>query len=184
MKGIEPIFQSFRINKIKQFFPIETSDKVLVDLGCDFEQTVLKAFAPEFKKVIGVDIVAKPEKYSNIEIINANLEKKLPLKNNSADVVTMLAVLEHLKYPEVALSEASRILKKGGLLLLTVPAAQSEPVLEFLANVGIIRREMIDQHENYFTHRRLKRITLEAGFGSVSIQSWQFGFNTFMIATK
>lgn len=54
-------------------------------------------------------------------IIDAN--KNLPLENDMADLVILTEVLEHLKEPQVILFEINRILKKGGLLILTTPFA-------------------------------------------------------------
>lgn len=45
----------------------------------------------------------------------------LPFRNKSFDLVTMLDVLEHIKDDEMAVSEVSRILKKKGLVIITVP---------------------------------------------------------------
>lgn len=48
----------------------------------------------------------------------------LPLRDNCADMVTMLDVLEHLSDDNRALGEVQRILKPGGALILSVPAYQ------------------------------------------------------------
>lgn len=44
-----------------------------------------------------------------------------PHKDESFDLVFLLEVLEHLDYPDKALEELSRILKKDGYLILGVP---------------------------------------------------------------
>ncbi len=45
----------------------------------------------------------------------------LPLSDSSADTVLLLDVLEHLDDPEKAVSEAARILRRGGTCLVQVP---------------------------------------------------------------
>jgi SAM-dependent methyltransferase len=47
----------------------------------------------------------------------------LPLADASFDTVLMLDVLEHVREPEAALAEASRVLRSGGRLLLIIPFA-------------------------------------------------------------
>lgn len=45
----------------------------------------------------------------------------LPFEDETANLVVMTEVLEHLPEPQKALAEAARILKPGGLLALTTP---------------------------------------------------------------
>lgn len=46
---------------------------------------------------------------------------ELKAADNSLDIVYLLEVLEHLDYPDAALSEIKRALKPGGYLILGVP---------------------------------------------------------------
>jgi SAM-dependent methyltransferase len=138
MQGIEPLFQELRMAKIWPHLP---ERGVLVDFGCDFEQTLIKRLRSRMDKVIGLDIVVKSKRQGNMELIKTDLTKKTSLKNSVADVVTMLAVLEHLPNPEMSVKEAYRLLKPGGVFLVTVPAAKSESILPTLARFGIVRQD-------------------------------------------
>ncbi len=181
MQGLEPLFQEFRIAKIWSHLP---KRGVIVDLGCDYEQTLLLRCRGKFQRLIGVDIVATKPKSREIELVKADLTKKSSVKAGVADVVTMLAVLEHLKGPEKVVAEVYRILKPGGVFLATVPSPLSEKVLPTMAKMHLVRQDMIDQHENYFTHEHLKKILKQAGFKHVTVETWEFGFNTFIKAVK
>ena len=46
---------------------------------------------------------------------------KLPLKDNSFDIILCNHVIEHIKQDQKALSELLRVLKKGGTLILGTP---------------------------------------------------------------
>lgn len=46
---------------------------------------------------------------------------KIPVKNSTFDNVLCTAVLEHVPYPDLAIKEIARILKRGGKLILDAP---------------------------------------------------------------
>lgn len=51
----------------------------------------------------------------------ANLNEPLPIDSEVANSIVSLSVLEHLREPQLMLSEAFRILKKDGAIVLQVP---------------------------------------------------------------
>lgn len=53
--------------------------------------------------------------------IVADLNEVLPIESEMADTVVSLSVLEHLREPQIMLSEAFRILKPEGMMVLQVP---------------------------------------------------------------
>ncbi len=182
MQGIEPFLQLLRIHQIT---PYLKSNSILVDLGCDVEMTLIKKLAPRMHQVIGLDLVVKNSRQKNIQIIKTDITQKLPLATQSADFVTMLAVLEHLHNPLSVLREADRILKINGTLLVTVPAPQVKWLLEkVIAPLGLVRSEMVRQHKNYFRPSELIELATKAGFGDISVTKFELGFNTLLYARK
>lgn len=105
---------------------------VVLDLGSGNGQNTLKV-SRVAKKVIGMELdpnlleIAKKfaKNKKNIVFKKANLEKKLKVKNNSFDKIIFLDVLEHIVNRNLILTEVHRILKSDGLLLLSVPNAQT-----------------------------------------------------------
>lgn len=67
---------------------------------------------------IGVDITK-----SKYTIALADVHK-LPFKNESFDSCICNAVLEHVREPEIVLSECNSVLKQGGVLWVSVPFLQ------------------------------------------------------------
>lgn len=59
------------------------------------------------------------EKYDGIDIVGR--AEKIPLGDSSIDSVICTQVFEHLKYPQRSAQELHRILKSGGILLITAP---------------------------------------------------------------
>ncbi len=181
MPILEPILQYLRMQKIKSHIP---HNSILLDIGCDADYKFLQYFQKTIQKGIGIDIVVKDTQKGNIQLVHADLTKKFPRLSSKVDVVTVLAVLEHLPNPEKVLREIYKVLHKNGLLLLTVPSPKSKPILEFLAQIGLVRKEMIDQHENYFTPQDLQSMLQKIGFTNIHVSLFQLGCNTFVKAEK
>lgn len=98
----------------------------------------------------------------------------LPFAADSFDVVVMSEILEHLPAPARALAEAARVLRPGGLLLISVPHA-SYPLLWDPVNwtrealrLGPIRDGMFAgiwaNHERLYTPETLRAEVAAAGF--------------------
>ena len=81
----------------------------------------------------------------------------LPFRNESFSFITVLDVLEHVKNDEYAISEIGRILKKGGLLIITVPNR-----MKYYTNqdklIGHYRRYEIEQLILLFKKYKLKKL--------------------------
>jgi ubiquinone/menaquinone biosynthesis C-methylase UbiE len=179
--SIEPWLQRWRIAKIQPYLP---KNGVLVDIGCDDPPVLLNQVKGRMKRCIGIDIAIEPYREKNLELVKMDLQKKIALPSQLADTITMLAVLEHLQYPEAIISECFRILKHKGRLLMTVPSPRNEPLLEILADLHLIRPEMIHQHKTYFTVASLKQLLEACGFKDVRVSLFELGLNTLVIGNK
>ncbi len=100
----------------------------IASLGCGPAEGLLwlRPFAGPAGRVVGID--AEPlharQKPPNIEYVIGNIET-IPMADRSFDAVLALDVLEHLDDDVAGLREAARLVKPGGLLLITVPALPS-----------------------------------------------------------
>jgi SAM-dependent methyltransferase len=88
-------------------------DAVLLDAGCGRTAPVLKTFAGKVKRRIGVDLVEFTETIDGIELFRCDLGK-VPLPDNSVDVIMCRSVMEHVVDPAKVYQEMWRILKPGG----------------------------------------------------------------------
>ncbi len=183
---LENFLKHQRVKKIREYVP---ANSVLCDLGCGPDAFLLKTLKSRVKKGIGIDkkSVLKKENFSGkkLEFINSRLEKQIPLASDSVDYITMLAVLEHLSFPEVILEECFRILKKNGRLIITTPLPVSKSILEFLAfKLRVLSREEIGEHINYFSLPQLKNILEKIGFSLLKLEKFELGFNALVLARK
>jgi ubiquinone/menaquinone biosynthesis C-methylase UbiE len=182
----EPFTEYFLANlRYKRVIEGIPDGSSVLDLGCGFEGKFLEGISSKIKNGIGLDLSVKDNSIkSNIELKKYELNKKLPFPDESFDVVTSLAVVEHLSDCENHFLESFRVLRKGGVLLLTTPAPRSKRVLEFLARLGFVSKEEIYDHKRYLSLKDLEDLSKMAGFSEINKANFQFGFNNFLIAKK
>jgi len=137
---LEPFLRTLRIRRVLPCIRRHANCRLL-DIGCGWEARFLRAVEPYIASGTGVDFKAPEVNTEKLRTVRLTLADRLPLADSSFDVVTMLAVLEHLAQPDAILREIYRVLAPGGELVLTVPSKAAKPVLEFLAfRLGISNR--------------------------------------------
>ena len=157
----------------------------LLDVGCGFEARLLRAVEPYVAKAVGVDQRAPEVSGPKLATVRTRLFVELPFDDGAFDVVTMLAVLEHLDRPEPIVREIRRVLAPGGRLVLTVPHHRAKPVLEFLAyRVGIVSEVEIRDHKRYWGRKELAGLFAEVGLRMETHRHFQVGFNNFAVAVR
>jgi ubiquinone/menaquinone biosynthesis C-methylase UbiE len=91
---------------------VKPGQKVL-DYGCG-ERPYESILRTKFQEYIGADIPGNPKAE-----VTVGPKGELPLADQSVDCVISTQVLEHVQEPQVYLGEAKRVLKPGGVLILS-----------------------------------------------------------------
>jgi ArsR family transcriptional regulator len=139
----------------------------VADLGCG-TGAMAAILAPHVKQVIGVDaseemLDAAQERhaaFANIQWKRGTLET-LPVASDSADAATLMLVLHHLPSPAVALTEAGRILKPGGRVLIVDMAPHEKE--EYRQQMGHVWLG--------FSEEQMKKMLITAGFTHVKVHA-------------
>lgn len=181
---LEPFLRKLRIRKVLPTIR-QYPDCRLLDIGCGWDCRLLKTIEPFIGYGVGIDFKVQELELAKIKTIRMRITDGLPFPPESFDVVTMLAVLEHLSEPFCMMSEIERILKKGGSLIMTAPTTMAQPVLEFLSyRLGIVNVDEIRDHKKYYNYNELKALFSHTGMVINSHSRFQLGMNNFIVVRK
>lgn len=92
----------------------------LLDVGCGKKPYV--SLLPKVHWYVGVDVPTTMHGLHHVDV--ASTAVALPFCNSCFDSVLCTEVLEHVAEPMQALQEIARVIKPGGMLLLTVPFSE------------------------------------------------------------
>ena len=183
-KGLlEPLLARLRTQRANQLIPKELRDGRILDIGCGSYPYFLAHTA--FKAKFAVDQLPMPQETAQqhqIEFfeLNLNSEPKLPFDAEYFDVVTLLAVVEHLNPESMAalFKESYRVLRPAGMVVLSTPAAWSDGLLHMMAHLNLVSAEEIHEHAFAYTLPLIGWHFGQAGFGMTKIK---FGYFEFML---
>ena len=164
-----------RLNKILKIIPKEKNLKIL-DAGCGEGQLLSRIAKIRGGELYGADAteVAIETARKKVAGVNFSLQNidNLNYDDNFFDVVICTEVIEHISNYEKAIAELKRILKTGGLLIMTFP---NEP-LAILFRLIFFRKPIIEDHVNSFSPKMMKKIvglSLKRKI-NLPIQIWDF----------
>lgn len=185
---LEPILRQLRFGVAQRELKMLIGPKTrILDFGCGPEAPFLRFLEQEqfaFDQYVGVDPLLKKaqiKKQRKVQFIS----DLTVLPTSSFDVITMFAVLEHLPYPNFDFSHLVRVLKPGGVLLLTTPAPIAKPILEFLSyKVGIVSRREIEEHTHYFTLAEIAGLFSRFGVVPIRLYTFELGVNNYAVLQK
>jgi SAM-dependent methyltransferase len=155
----------------------------MVDLG-GYDGSLLMRLYDTIERGICIDPLISEKKDGKVEFIKLRVDEKLPLPDSSFDVVTMLAVFEHLgQSRERVTAEIYRVLKDGGLALLTVPNSAVDHILVALRVLRLVDGMSCEEHE-HFESGDTVRIFEQHGFRLKKRIKFQMGLNTLFVFEK
>ena len=175
--------------RILRYLP-KRNDLSILDLGCGYQATLLRAMLPYARSGLGVDVRVSPEARAidKLSFIESTIESAWPdLEDGKFDVVLLISVLEHLWEPLTALEQCRRVLRPGGVLLVNVPTWRGKLFLEFSAfRLGTSPAVEMDDHKMYYNKADLWPVLVRAGFkpSRLRLRYHKFGLNLFAVAQK
>lgn len=168
---LEPYLAKKRCKKANQLISPEHRSGRVLDIGCGNYPYFL--VHTRFSERFGVDqLVTETQaaqfRSEGISLIPYNPANggPLPFPDEYFNVITMLAVFEHIERAALAplLREIHRVLQPGGQYILTTPAAWSDRPLRLLARIGLVSAQEIAEHKDAYTPAKVLAVLKEGGF--------------------
>lgn len=147
----------------------------ILDIGCGATPYFL--MNTRFRKKFAIDAVPQSKAAKQIVHKRVNIEEeRLPFRNNFFDVVTLLAVFEHIDKTKIidVLKEIERVLRPQGRFIITTPCPWTGALLKTMAKVGLVSKEEIAEHKGAYSHRSLSLYLESVGFKKASIKGGYF----------
>ena len=182
-----------RANMANRLIPATARNGRILDVGCGSHPFFLES--TEFSQKHGIDKVItqqQQEKFRQqgifLQPYDIEMSDRLPFEDDSFDVVTMLAVFEHIDPDKLTLliREIHRILKPSGRYILTTPAGWTDFILKSMAVMRLVSSEEIDEHKQKITHSLIENILKDAGFlrENIKLGLFEIGMNLWATAIK
>lgn len=142
----------------------------ILDIGCGSGR-ISSEMANLGYQVIGIDFseeAVRKAQEKGIQAKRANLDEGIPETSDSFDIVWAGDIVEHVFDPIGLLREASRVLKHGGAILITIPSDVGI-VSRIKMLFGISHQEQMYyssgfyKHHTFFTPRLIRYMLKKAG---------------------
>ncbi|MFL5804297.1 MAG: class I SAM-dependent methyltransferase [Roseiflexaceae bacterium] len=185
-KGLlEPFLARQRARQANLLISPELRKGRILDIGCgSFPYFLSHTFFRE-KFAIERSIPGTPPSDIRWFAIDLNHAPQLPFEDGFFSVITLLAVVEHLDPTGLTslFQEAHRVLRPGGRVIITTPAAWSDKLLHWMARVHLVSAEEIEEHAYAYTLPLLGWYFGRAGFAMDKVRFGYFEFRLNMWAT-
>ena len=145
---------------IRKYVP-KNHGRTVLDVGCAYGFMLQKL--PDSYKKFRIDISQHAISVAKKRLPGATLkicgaEDQLAFQQDFFDIILLNDVLEHLKFPKIALKNIQKLLKKDGILYITTP------------NLNLMRKKIYryadkkEHHVSLFPHLELKSTLDSLGF--------------------
>ena len=168
---LDKMLSQWRCQMANRLIPSGHRGGRILDIGCGTYPLFL--LSTEFAFKYGVDQVVTENSHKHLESGTVKFQKldveerqDISFPDGFFDVVTMLAVFEHIDPPKLIklLSDVRRILKPDGVFIMTTPAGWTDSLLTLMAKFRLVSPLEFAEHKDAYTPKKITAIYEKAGF--------------------
>jgi len=168
---LEKFLSRVRAKVANKLISIQHRKGRILDIGCgEYPHFLINI---EFNEKYGIDRLVEEGVFNNkgregIILKKCDIQRDAlrSFEEGSFDVVTMLAVFEHLEPQILAglVEEIRRILKVNGIFILTTPTPWSDIILQVLSKLKLVNSVLFEEHKGVYDAKRISLIIIKGGF--------------------
>lgn len=176
---IRKIYDRERKNRTLNYLD-PNKEEIILDAGCGNGKFTLK-LSKRCKKIYGIDITRKSfessnkKAFKNVVFKEMNLES-IHFKKDYFDKIVCIETLEHTIHPKKVLKELFRVLKSGGLLIITYPLYNQTVIRKIERKLKIRQNKRDSEHLNEWEFNTLINELRQVGFSIKRYEGIAFDF--------
>jgi 2-polyprenyl-3-methyl-5-hydroxy-6-metoxy-1,4-benzoquinol methylase len=151
LQPLDRILRSWRIRKIRPYLRRGCS---VLDIGCH-DGALFSTLSERISRGVGIDpMLERSETHGRFRFIADTFPSDL-VRDERFDVITLLAILEHVRSSELPQWREAfeRLVVPGGLIVATVPSPRVDHVLDVLTRFRVIAGMSLEEHHGFDVSR-------------------------------
>lgn len=167
-----------RLSRIAALLGKSPRDIHVVDVGCSRGQFVAAAIASGYRAegVEPAPRIAEAARAAGVPVRTGLLEEQ-GFADNTFDALTLFEVIEHLSTPLPLLAECRRVLKPGGILLISTANAASWTAAAMGAHWDYFDMERDGGHISFYNPRSIAQLAANARFEVARVDTARVKFH-------
>lgn len=176
LRPLDTFIRNIRIRRALRHVPV---DAAVLDIGCD-DGALFLAAGGSIREGVGVDpTLLRSSETGRVRFIADSFpSSELAAPDGAFDVITMLAVLEHIPMDQLPVwrDECTRLLKSGGVVVVTVPSPRVDRILHVLTRMKLVAGISVHEHHG-LDQTRIPEVFTDGALEMIAHERFELGLN-------
>jgi 2-polyprenyl-3-methyl-5-hydroxy-6-metoxy-1,4-benzoquinol methylase len=178
LRALDRFLRWWRIRKVRRYI---ASGANVLDIGCH-DGALFRILADRVARGVGLDpLVARSETRGRFRFVAGTFPADLDT-HERFDVITLLAVLEHVEPAELPgwREACERLVAPGGLVVATVPSPLVDKLLHVLTRLKLVTGMSVEEHHG-FDPSTIPALFASGALRSIARRRFELGMNNLFV---